>query len=303
MNLERVFELLGGHYLLPHEKQELEADILLMMESPSKVVEDRIITSIGAHLLDRDTEMIIRKNLCEVCELAAKQVPTGYYMHKKYFPTRINESKSAGDAAIAAFQKTFKDKVSAGSFKWGRGAFSSTFVEDKTPVKASTYRWRDVNESSPYSSHMSWAMWWGKARQIWVDRDTKQVMASKNMKFAPGAVIREGAIDKLLKRGWQVYMVPKGNDKKYQQYLKETAEMTADDFLLPTEKDGKWSIWETQDDEVIFARWNDQKQICVEMANGDEKYFQNMKEFINFIKNGYALVGIADDEEIEQEME
>jgi hypothetical protein len=303
MNLERVFELLGGQHLPPHESKLLESDILTMMESPSKVVEDRIITSIGAHLLDRDTELAIRKNLCEVCELAAKQAPTGYYMHKKYFPTRINESKSAGDAAIAAFQKVFKDKVSAGSFKWDRGAFSSTFVEDKTPVKVSTYRWRDVNESSPYTSHMSWSMWWGKARQIWVDRDTKQVLASKNMKFKPGAVIREGDVAKLVKRDWQVNMVPKDNDRKYQQYLKETAEMTADDFLLPNESDGKWTIFENDKDEVIFARWDDQKQICVEMENGDAKYFQNMKEFIDFIKNGYALVGIADDEEVEQETE
>jgi hypothetical protein len=303
MNLERVFELLGGQHLLPHEKQQLEADILLMMESPSKVVEDRIITIIGAHLLDRDTEMTIRKNLCEVCEVAAREVGRGYLLHKKYFPARVNESKSAGDAAIKAFQKVFKEKISAESFKWEKGAYSSPIIEDRTPVKASDFRWKDVNESSPYSSHMSWYMWWGKTRQIWVDRDSKQVLSSKNMKFKPGTVIREGDVEKLVKRDWQVNMVPKDNDKKYQQYLKETAELTADDFLLPHEQDGKWSVWETQDDKVLFARWNDLKKICVEMENGDEKYFQNMKEFINFIKNGYTLVGVADDEEVEQETE
>lgn len=194
------------------------------------------------------------------------------------------------------------NKIDKNLFHWERGAFSAPMQESKLPVKASDFYFKPVNESSPYSSHMSWAMWWGKVRQIWADRDTKQVLTSRNMKFKPGAVIREGDIAKLVKRDWQVNMVPKNNDKKYRMYLRETRELTADNFLLPHEDDGKWTIFENDKGEVIFARWDTEDQIAVQFENGDEKFFQSMQEFINFIKGVYTLVGVAPEEEVEQEI-
>jgi hypothetical protein len=269
----------------------LEEKIIAFISEPSKRNEDALIHAVGADVLLRDTEDLVRKNLKAIAEEVGKELSPGYWMHKRYFPSKLFEST---DPALSLFYTKIKKDL----FRWNGGLFSAPLTESKTKVKKEDFKFKEVNETKS----MKFEAWWNFARHIWIDRNHKKVLASKCGLLPVGCVVHEDSLKRIADKGWTVHFV--GDDKaRYQKYLREAAEMPDTSFLIAQESDGKWTLFETENgEEVYFVRWTEDRRILVEDENGKQVFLSTFGDLITFVREKkLSLVGVIFDEDKEEE--
>lgn len=274
-----------------HERQILEDRICAYLAEPNKRNQDALVHATGADVLPRETEDKVRENLKAIAEEIGKELSPGYWMHKRYFPSRLFESS---DPALSLFY----NKIKKDTFRWDKGLFTAPLAESKTKVRKEDFRFKEKNEAKS----MKFETWWNFAQHIWIDRNHKTVLASKCGLLPTGSTIHEGSLKRIADKGWTVHFVGDERDR-FQKYLREAAEMPDTSFLIAHESDGKWTLFETANgEEVYFTRWTEDGKILVEDEDGKQVFFPTFGDLVTFIKEKkLALVGVIFDEDKEEE--
>lgn len=292
MKINELFKLLNLERYPLHERRLTEESISLWLEKQTKETEDMVIHRLEADKLPRETEDAIRVNLRAIAEEINKELSPGYYLHKRYFPGRVEETKT--DPALALFMK--KAKIDKNQFAWDRGYGTAAIKEDKTKVDKRLFHFKETSKQRPRLDEKTW---WQHARNIFVDRNSKKVLASKCARLPVNSIVREDSLTGLDKRGWQIFYVDRDRTK-LDRWLKEEVEQAVD-FLLAKEIDGKWSVFETQDGETIyFVQQSEDGKIRVEDEAGKESMFETFDQFVIWLKSQeLGLVGVIYDEDRE----